>query len=215
MIDPTMGRLPGVIFPSDTGPRNSDTLQAVLTALSTQPATLVLDAGTWTISDDITLPETLTVVMLQGAVFDVVSGATLTVDCTFHAGVEQKFSSSDNSGIVTTQWIGEGVTARFPFRVSEWADTEDFDSFTLGEGYLTAGDVDISNYMATAEQITAGESNALAVSPFGLYNAVFRAAQVPSHDSLNGVPATQPRRIHVSSGVPSGGQDGDIWFQYA
>jgi hypothetical protein len=197
-----MSRLPGIIFPSDRGPRTSATLLQVLLEVGTQPATIMLDAGDWAIAQNVTVSANVSLILLRGARFVIDAGRTLTLDgCELQAPPNEIFSGAGSVA-------GEPL---FAFRHPVWGDVINFD---IGEGYLN-GDVNISGYMASPNEVDAGILDNKAVSPLTLRTTELTANQLPSHDNLRGVAPDQHRRIHVSAGVPTGGQDGDIWIQYS
>jgi len=119
----TMSRLPGVLFPSDRGPRNLATLTNSLAGVASLPYTFALDRGTWVVTDDLTVPTNVTVFMLPGAKFSISSGKTLELLGGFVAGVEEVFTGSGTAS-------GPAV---FPYRIPEWGSTS---QYAIGEGYL-------------------------------------------------------------------------------
>jgi len=203
MSDTSLPRLSGFVFPEDRGPKNAATLNSVFTEIGTNPATVILTAGEWLIDADVTVPDNVTLILVRGAYFNIGAIDTLALgSCELQAPPVEIFTGSTNL-------TGTPV---FAFRHPEWGSAVDY---AIGAGYLELGDVDISAYIATPAEITNGTRDDVVVSPLGLANVVLSANTIPSHDNLRNVAADQHRRIHVSAGVPTGGQDGDVWIQYA
>ena len=223
-----MSRLPGVVFPSDRGERNAATLLQVLVELGSAPATIMLDAGEWIINEDVTIPASVSLVLLRGAKFLIGIGRTLTLDgCELQAGPSEIFVFQEGGGNLVT-YASEESPPSFPYLHPQWVAAGDADKVVIGNGYMLAvleeaaeSNVNISlhGFTASAHDTKTGMIDTLAISPLGLRQALddsmLLASQIPSHDNLRGVAADQHRRIHVSAGVPTGGQDGDIWVQYS
>lgn len=203
MADTSMTRLPGIIFPSDRGPRTSATLLQVFIELGNNPATVVLDQGDWLITDYVAVPDQVTLILLRGAVFRLQNGEVDFQYCGLQAPPNLIFQNDFGGAI--------NGTPSFPFRHPEWGDVN---LYAIGEGYLEK-DYDISGYLANKDDVNAGTSDALAITPLALRQSQLEPSQLPSHDNLRGIAPDQHRRIHVSAGVPTGGQDGDIWVQYS
>lgn len=119
----TQGRLPGVLFPSDRGTRTYANLQAQVTAVASTPYTFVLDRGTWTITSDLSIPATIALKLLPGAVLNISAGKNLEILGSFDAPAEAVFTGSGTAS-------GPAV---FPYRIPEWGDATQYD---LGDGYL-------------------------------------------------------------------------------
>lgn len=89
------------------------TLSLALSHIGSTNATLVLTPGTWTLSNNVTVPLNITLFLPQGAVLSVASGKTLTINGSINAGLYQIFSGSGTVSISGTfvdevypQWWG-------------------------------------------------------------------------------------------------------------
>lgn len=120
-----MGRLPGVLYPADRGLRSSANLQTQVTAVSTVPYTFVLDRGTWTISEDLSIPATVKLQLLPGAVFSISAGINLEILGELDAPEAAIFSGTGTAS----------GPATFPYRHVIWGDLVQFD---IGTGYLAS-----------------------------------------------------------------------------
>lgn len=99
---------------------NDSTLSTASEAIGSREAALILSPGTWTISDDLTIAEGITIVVPRGAVLSVSSGKTLTVNGSIDAGMYKIFDGSGtvagnlrNERIIPQWWgaVADGVTA--------------------------------------------------------------------------------------------------------
>ena len=70
------------------------TISEALTHIGTRNVGIFLTPGTWTISNNITIPSTIDLWIPPGAVFSIASGKTLTLNAGINAGVYQIFSGS-------------------------------------------------------------------------------------------------------------------------
>ncbi len=107
-------------------------LNRALNVIGNQAATIELAPGTWSITDDVTLPSNIVLRLAAGAVLDVSSGKTLTING--YLDVEYPTSWSSGSGtIVRTETVtGPGaisVATEVTYLVTTGAD-----AFTLADG---------------------------------------------------------------------------------
>lgn len=92
------------------------TINTALSNIGTRDADLLLSTGTWSITDNLTIPANINLIIPAGAILSVSSGKTLTLSCSIQAGVYQIFSGD---GTVTAsnvrhsdgyvEWFGGGV----------------------------------------------------------------------------------------------------------
>lgn len=145
-----MGRLPGVLFPSDRGTRTSSNLQVQVTAVSTVPYTFILDRGVWSITEDLSFPATVKLQLLPGAVFEVATNVNLEILGELDAPEGEIFTGTGTAS----------GPATFPYRHAAWGATDLFD---IGTGYL-ASYADFTNEQAAvAAQISDVTNNLSAV----------------------------------------------------
>lgn len=76
------------------------TIQSAITAIGSTTTTLVLRAGTWAITADLTVPANVTLRPLAGAILTVSTGKTLTINGPFEAGLYQVFSCTGTGKVV-------------------------------------------------------------------------------------------------------------------
>jgi hypothetical protein len=119
----SMGRLPGVVYPSDRGARNSSTISNVLMLVGSQDALFILDKGPWTITTNVQFPANVSVQLLQGAYFNIHTNVVLSILGNFDAGKDVAFSGAGSAS----------GPALFPYRLPEWGSTSQYD---IGRGYL-------------------------------------------------------------------------------
>lgn len=95
------------------------TITAAINDIGSTSSTIKLAPGTWIISNDITIPSNISIIIPKGAIASVASGKTLTINGPLDDGLWQKFSGSGSVlGIGSgkefcPQWwgaIGDGVT---------------------------------------------------------------------------------------------------------
>jgi len=98
---------------------NDRTIQDALNAIGTANVTLDFTPGTWEIENDLTIPDTVNIHVFRGAVFNVASGKTLTINGDITAGLYQIFSGAGiatgtfNAYGISPKWwgaVGDGVT---------------------------------------------------------------------------------------------------------
>lgn len=118
-----LGRLPGVVFASDRGPREAATLNEVISAAGTRNITIVLDGGSWGCSEAVSFPSTIALVILPGAKLNVFAGTVVTINGPLLAGDYEIF---EGDGYV----VGP---AMFGYRYESWGATNKFD---VGEGEI-------------------------------------------------------------------------------
>ncbi len=88
------------------------TISSAISHIGSNTAFLMLTPGTWTISDDVTIPVNLPLIISAGAVISVDSGKTLTINGDVKAGKYQIFSGSGSVAgmgaieIVFPEWWG-------------------------------------------------------------------------------------------------------------
>jgi len=202
----TLPRLSGIIFPADHGGFTSANLQSIFTELGTNPATVMLTAGDWIVSDgELLVAPNITLILLRGAkfVFSTNADSINLQTCEFQAPPDVVF---DGVGSV------DGASALVAYDHSSW-EGPDLINYSMATGYISSSAITVP--IASSTDIEVGTENAEFITPAGLASATLSANSVPQHNELRGVSADQHRRIHVSAGVPTGGQDGDIWIQYA
>lgn len=68
-------------------------INAALTAIGTDPATILLRPGSWGISDDLTIPANVTLKPAHGALMVVGTGKVLTINGPFEAGLRTVFTN--------------------------------------------------------------------------------------------------------------------------
>ena len=105
---------------TDYGASKDDvTLNAAITAIGAGQTTLYVEAGTWTLASNVTIPSNISIKIDHGTIFSVNSGKTITFNSNFEAGTFQCFSGSGNVtfGVPTTEskpeWfgaLGDGTT---------------------------------------------------------------------------------------------------------
>jgi hypothetical protein len=99
------------VFGSGTS-RTSTTISTAIGRLGGANATLLFSTGTWTITDDLTIPSNCTCHIPPGSVLEVASGKTLTINGYVQAGLYQIFSGSGSfagsirNSYVTPYWWG-------------------------------------------------------------------------------------------------------------
>lgn len=96
----------------DYGTPGQTALTAVLTAIGSLERTLTLSPGTWTVSTNTTIPANVSLEMTRGAVLDVQTGVTLTINGALKAGPYHIFTET-GSGVVS---FGKLVPEGYP----EW-----------------------------------------------------------------------------------------------
>jgi hypothetical protein len=90
-------------------------LQNAINNIGSNPATIVLCPGTWSITGNLTIPSTMTLHCPRGVTISVSAGVTLTINGDINAGPYQIFSGSGTvtygAGVVAywQQWNGAGT----------------------------------------------------------------------------------------------------------
>jgi hypothetical protein len=77
-------------------PQYGDTLQSVLATLGAAPAVVRVSAGSYNITSNLTVPNTITLKLEQGAMLAIDSGKTLTINGGIEAGPYRVFSGAGN-----------------------------------------------------------------------------------------------------------------------
>lgn len=70
---------------------NDTTISAAIAAIGSDERVLLVTPGTWSISNDLTIPANITLEMLDGAILDIAAGKLLTINGKIEAGVYQIF----------------------------------------------------------------------------------------------------------------------------
>jgi hypothetical protein len=121
------------------GPRGSDTINRLITAIGDAPATIVLDSGQWDITNNVTFPTNIGVRIPSESTIWIYTNFTMTVNGEFEAQHRPVF-------------FGPGLaagTGRFIYRVGDWGDTNQYD---IGLG-------DLVNIQIHAWDYVAGDTN--------------------------------------------------------
>ncbi|NCU40142.1 hypothetical protein EOL73_00095 [Candidatus Saccharibacteria bacterium] len=129
------------VFARSFGSPSQATLEKALTAIGSAEKTLVVDGGEWEITDDVTVPENITLDVRRGSMLDIDDDITVTINGEIDAGRWQIFdgnigySNYDSSGVSVTnvlmylfdvhqnsnisypEWFGATTT-----EYSEWGD---------------------------------------------------------------------------------------------
>lgn len=127
------------------------TLLAAISAIGTNPVTILFQPGTWVIANDVTIPPTMSIMVPQGATISVSSGKTLTISGNIIAGSYVIF---DGAGTIAGSPI-------LTFKDSYWFSGTVTDSTTptykaITEGAVTATSVssDTINEKTAAAGVT-------------------------------------------------------------
>jgi hypothetical protein len=93
---------------------NDVTLQAAINGIGTDSRTLVLSVGTWDLEADVIVPANICLRVPNGALIEIATGKTLTINGSFEAGLYQVFDCVGTGEVllpgtvtVITQWFGE------------------------------------------------------------------------------------------------------------
>jgi len=90
-------------------------INSALNAVGTSNVVFVLQQGTWTITDDLTIPATVTLVIPQGTTLSITAGKALTINGPVIAGQYQIFTSTGTVVLGTeqrecyAQWFGSDI----------------------------------------------------------------------------------------------------------
>lgn len=112
------------IMASSYGARTGDTITNIIAQVGTRRSNLILDGGTWAVSNNITFPSNMAVTVTPGSYFSIDSGYIV------------KFCTNE---LVAGHWpvfTGSGTatgTATFLYRIVEWGDTN---QYNIGLGDL-------------------------------------------------------------------------------
>lgn len=109
---------PGVDVFEIFGGRTSSEISSALTRIGSNTVSIWLAPGTWTISDNLTIPSNVGVVVPDGTTLSISSGKTLTVNGRFYAGNTQCVSGSGTMALAATsvafvkpEWWGDHTSA--------------------------------------------------------------------------------------------------------
>jgi hypothetical protein len=94
------------------------TLNDAISQIGSNKAAIVIAPGTWTISNNVTFPNTTTVIIPQGTTLNVASGKTITFNGDIITGIYQIFSGSgtatiNKNPVIYPEWwgaLGDGST---------------------------------------------------------------------------------------------------------
>lgn len=113
-LDRVAARLIKTVLLGD--PNYGATLAAAVTAIGNNPVTLHIPPGTWGISADLTIPANINVSPEKGAILQVPTGKTLTINGLVEAGFWQIFDWAGTASIllsgvqeVKTSWFGDSA----------------------------------------------------------------------------------------------------------
>jgi hypothetical protein len=126
LFSQSMGRLPGIVYPSDRGARTSATLNTALAQVGTANAVMILDGRRWGIEANVVVPTNITLVLLPEAYLDIATGCYVEIRGDFVAGKHKVFSGTGSAH----------GPARFPYRIPDWGSLTQYD---IGRGYIETG----------------------------------------------------------------------------
>ncbi len=113
-LDRVAARLAKTVWLGD--PNYGATLAEAVTAIGNNPVTLHIPPGTWGISADLTIPANINVSPEKGAILQVPTGKTLTINGLVEAGFWQIFDWAGTASIllsgvqeVKTSWFGDSA----------------------------------------------------------------------------------------------------------
>lgn len=170
----------GMINAGDYGSFNDTSISAALIAIGAEYKTLYLASGTWQIYNSLTIPENVTLQFAQGAVMNVASNRTLTINgpINFDGSLGQIFSGS---GDVI---CGQGIYEVYP---QWWGATGTADDTVVCQSALDSG--------AAVVRFPAGTYN---IDADGTGNQM-AGLQPPSNISMLFEPGAKLRAIPTSS----------------
>jgi hypothetical protein len=180
------------------------TLNSALSAIGSNSAAILFTPGTWTITDDVTIPANVGIIPVVGAVLTVSAGKTLTIngdlwpyDAGYFAGSGTVDTSSATAITVPSLTVSNGVTADITGNVTGNV-TGNLTGDVTGDvtGNLTGnvtGDItgdttgNVSGYSNTADTTNvAGGYNALATLSTGTNNTAFGYEALTSINNESG-----------------------------
>lgn len=118
LMDEDIGVVDALTYGATTSARNSTTLAAAVADIGSARRTLMLSAGTWTVSSNLTIPATLTLWIPAGTVLSLNSGVVLTVQGPLHIDGCNVFTGTAipilaSSSVLQVCWfgvVGDGTT---------------------------------------------------------------------------------------------------------
>lgn len=105
------------------------TLNAAINTIGSASCTLEIAPGTWTVTDDLTFPATMTLRFPQGASFSITAAKTVTINGQIEAGPYQIFSGSGTVTLAALEriyfghWAGSDATTGY-IKVNAHQDTD-------------------------------------------------------------------------------------------
>jgi len=165
-----------VLFQLGYKASNYANLPAAIAAISTTPGTLYIDSSQ-SVTDDLVIPETLSVVILKPGLLTISSGKTLTINGPFDAGIYQVFSGAGSVSFsgnkylqeVYPEWwgaIADGIT---DCTISIQAAVDSFDSVCFSEGTYLSDTVTLNenNSLYGRGSLSIIKQNAITGSSYG------------------------------------------------
>jgi hypothetical protein len=123
-------------------PNYGSTVQAAVTAIGSTAAILHVPAGTWPITDNLTIPANLTLRAERGANLSIATGKTLTINCSLEAGMYQIFSCTGTGKVVFAAGAVDKVFAEWFGAVGDNVH-DDGNALAQAIGSLTSGIVQL------------------------------------------------------------------------
>jgi hypothetical protein len=129
---------------------NDTTIQAAITAISTDDRMILLTPGTWSITENLTIPANVGLKVMSGAVLDITNAKILTFQGQLEAGLYQIFSGLGT--VVFGRDGGNNVVEVFP---NWWG--------AVGDGTTD----DSGAFQSALDSLSATQSGILTIPPLG------------------------------------------------
>ncbi|MCH8247090.1 MAG: tail fiber protein [Bacteroidetes bacterium] len=84
-VGDTLFRKPEIMA-KDYGPQTSGTLNKILTDLGSNPGTVVVSGGKWSMTNNLVFPTTMSLVIVPGSTLDIISGVSIGINSELLAG---------------------------------------------------------------------------------------------------------------------------------
>jgi microcystin-dependent protein len=190
-------RKPGIVMAGDyvRGHGYNDTVvSSILADIGARSATVLFDGGTWSITQDVTIPANISVVVLCGTVFDISFCRTLTINGPFWAGPCLVFTGT---GAVAG-------TADFLWPYTEWGMTGLGNGILQDAGMITATTVEhaITNAIPLLDTVKTNDVITISVTGTGI--TANRVQGTEGVEVTIGVPAIVGSYTYTTGAVPFG-----------